>query len=217
MAKKISLVIVEDNELMLFGISSALSDFEEIEIKGTAPDGKKGFEVISELNPDVALIDIRMPKMNGIELTKELRDKNFNTGIVIITSIEDDEWLYKAFLNGANAYTLKEIQPIELLSTIKMVASGLTLIQPTVAKNVLQKLNSVKKEKTENKILEPLTERELEILTLIAKGYKNKQIADSIYITEGTVKVHINNILRKMGVTDRTQALIRAMENDLIK
>lgn len=217
MTKKISLVIVEDNELMLFGISSALSDFEEIEIKGTAPDGKKGFEVISEIKPDVALIDIRMPKMNGIELTKELRDKNFNTGIVIITSIEDDEWLYKAFLNGANAYTLKEIQPVELLSTIKMVASGLTLIQPTVAKNVLQKLNSVKKEKTEHKILEPLTERELEILTLIAKGYKNKQIADSIYITEGTVKVHINNILRKMGVTDRTQALIRAMENDLIK
>ena len=97
-----------------------------------------------------------------------------------------------------------------------MVAGGLTLIQPTVAKHVLQKLNIVKKEKIDPKI-ENLTEKELEILTLIAKGYKNKQIADTIYITEGTVKVHINNMLRKLGVSDRTQALIKAMENDLIK
>ncbi len=216
MTKKISLVIVEDNELMLFGISSALSTFEDIDIKATASDGKKGFEMISLLKPDVALIDIRMPKMNGIELTKELRNHDISTGIVIITSIEDDDWLYKAFVNGANAYTLKDIQPPELYHTIKMVAGGLTLIQPTVAKHVLQKLNTVKKEKVDTKI-ESLTDREMEILTLIAKGYKNKQIADTIYITEGTVKVHINNMLRKLGVTDRTQALIKAMENDLIK
>lgn len=217
MTKKISLVIVEDNELMLFGISSALSAFDDIEIKGTASDGKMGFDTITSLNPDVALIDIRMPKMNGIELTKELRDKDFKTAIVIITSIEDDDWLYKAFLYGANAYTLKDIHPVELHSTIKMVSAGLTLIQPTVAKHVLQELKTVKKEKVESKLTESLTERELEILTLIAKGYKNKQIADSVYITEGTVKVHINNILRKLGVTDRTQALIKAMENDLLK
>lgn len=213
---KTSLVIVEDNELMLFGISSALSNFQDINILGTANDGKKGFDLINELKPNVALIDIRMPKMNGIELTKELRDKGFNTGIVIITSIEDDEWLYKAFLYGANAYTLKDININELYNTIKMVASGLTLIQPTVAKHVLHELNSNKKEKLNKGSIESLTERELEILTLIAKGYKNKQISDSVFITEGTVKVHINNILRKLGVSDRTQALIKAMENDLI-
>ena len=90
---------------MLFGISSALSAFDDIDIKATASDGKKGFEIISLLKPDVALIDIRMPKMSGIELTKELRDHEISIGIVIITSIEDDEWLYKAFLNGANDYT----------------------------------------------------------------------------------------------------------------
>lgn len=211
----ISLVIVEDNELMLFGISSALSNFEDINIVGTASDGQKGLELISSLNPDVALIDIRMPKMNGIDLTKELRNKNFKTGVIIITSIEEDEWLYKAFLYGANAYTLKDINIKELYNTIKMVASGLTLIQPTVAKHVLQELNNTK-EKVNNQINDLLTERELEILTFIAKGYKNKQIAETIYITEGTVKIHINSILRKLGVSDRTQAILKAMKNDLI-
>ncbi len=219
MTKKISLVIVEDNELMLFGISSAMSNFDEIELIGTAENGQKGLEIINKLNPDVALVDIRMPKMNGIELTKALKESNSKTGVVIITSIEDDDWLYKAFLYGANAYTLKDINPAELFHTIKMVASGLTLIQPTVAKHVLQELQGQKKEKSQtNKMdkIDPLTERELGILTLIAKGYKNKQIADTAYITEGTVKIHINNILRKLGVTDRTQALIKAMENDLL-
>ncbi len=216
MSKKISLVIVEDNELMLFGISSALSNFEEIELIGTAGDGKKGLEVIEKLSPQVALIDIRMPKMNGIELTKAIREKEINTNIVIITSIEDDEWLFKAFLAGANAYTLKDIQPEELFNTIKIVSNGLTLIQPTVAKNVLQELQNIKKAKSGNKLSESLTEREFEILTLIAKGYKNKQIADSSFITEGTVKIHINNILRKLGVADRTQAVIKAIENDLL-
>jgi DNA-binding NarL/FixJ family response regulator len=217
MNDKLSLVIVEDNELMLFGISSALSKFSEIEIVGTAGDGKKGLAVIEQAEPKVALIDIRMPKMNGIELTKAIREKNIKTSIVIITSIEDDEWLFKAFLAGANAYTLKDIQPDELFNTIKMVSSGLTLIQPTVAKHVLQELQTVKKTKeTTTTTTEPLTERELETLTLIAKGYKNKQIADAMFITEGTVKLHVNNILRKLGVTDRTQALLKAIENDLL-
>jgi DNA-binding NarL/FixJ family response regulator len=216
MSKKISLVIVEDNELMLFGISSALSNFQEIEVIGTAGDGKKGLEVIEKLLPQVALIDIRMPKMNGIELTKTIREKEINTNIVIITSIEDDEWLFKAFLAGANAYTLKDIQPEELFNTIKIVSNGLTLIQPTVAKNVLQELQNLKKVKSVNPLSEGLTEREFEILTLIAKGYKNKQIADYTFITEGTVKIHINNILRKLGVADRTQAVIKAIENDLL-
>jgi DNA-binding NarL/FixJ family response regulator len=216
MNEKLSLVIVEDNELMLFGISSALSSFAEIEIVGTAGDGKKGLSVIEQFEPKVALIDIRMPKMNGIELTKAIRDKNIKTSIVIITSIEDDEWLFKAFLAGANAYTLKDIQPAELFNTIKMVSSGLTLIQPTVAKHVLNELQTVKKTKDVSSITEPLTERELETLTLIAKGFKNKQIADVMYITEGTVKLHVNNILRKLGVTDRTQALLKAIENDLL-
>lgn len=219
MSKEISIVIVEDNELMLFGISNSLSCFEEIKIIGTALDGKKGFEIISQLKPDVAVIDIRMPKLNGIELTKMIREHKLNTNIVIITSIEEDDYLYNAFLNGANAYTLKDIEPNELFNTIKMVSTGLTLIQPNVAKNVLQTLNKKNKIEHKNitKLTEPLTERELNILTLIAKGYKNKQIADTLFITEGTVKVHVNNILRKLGVTDRTQALIKALENDLIQ
>lgn len=216
MIEKLSLVIVEDNELMLFGISSALSSFEELEIVATAGDGKKGLAIIEQFKPNVALIDIRMPKMNGIELTKAIREKNIKTSIVIITSIEDDEWLFKAFLAGANAYTLKDIQPNELFNTIKIVASGLTLIQPTVAKHVLNELQTVKKTKEENTQTESLTERELETLTLIAKGFKNKKIADSMSITEGTVKLHINNILRKLGVVDRTQALLKAIENDLL-
>lgn len=216
MSDKLSLVIVEDNELMLFGISSALSNFEELEIVGTAGDGKKGLTVIEQLKPNVALIDIRMPKMNGIELTKAIREKNIKTNIVIITSVEDDEWLFKAFIAGANAYTLKDIPPEELFNTIKMVSSGLTLIQPTVAKHVLHQLQTGKKTKEVKTTTEPLTERELEALTLIAKGFKNKQIAEVMFITEGTVKLHVNNILRKLGVTDRTQALLKAIENDLL-
>lgn len=223
MSEKISLVIVEDNELMLLGISSALEEFEALDIIGTANNGLAGLELVRRVKPNIALVDIKMPKMSGIELTKAIRDEELPTNIVVLTSLEDDEWVYKAFLNGANAYTLKDIQPSELFQTIKMVASGLTLIQPAIAKNILsglQKKDQETVQKDEKKqsspLTESLTERELEILKLIAKGYKNKQIAETACITEGTVKLHINNILRKLGVQDRTQALIKAMENDLI-
>lgn len=219
--EKISIVVIEDNELMLSGIVGTLSSFPIFNIVGTASKGKEGLNLLTKLIPDVALVDIRLPEMNGIDITKNIKSEYPNIGIVIITSMEDDEWLYKAFLAGANAYTLKDINSSDLFQVIKMVSNGLTLIQPTIAKYVLGKLNKsniVEKdiEHDYEVCTEKLTEREKEILSLIAKGYKNKQIAEMSFITEGTVKLHINNILRKLGVSDRTQAILKAIKIDML-
>lgn len=225
MDKKITLVIVEDNELMLAGISGALSAYKDLEIIGTAGRGKEGMHLIEKLKPDVALLDIRIPELSGLEITQLIQDKHLPSHVVILTSVEDDQYLYKAFLAGANAYTLKDIPTSELYSTIKMAANGLTLMQPTIAKYVLTELQNETAPVVEKKsaqetdavksLKEALTEREQEILTLIAKGYKNKDIADQLFISEGTVKVHVNNILRKMGVSNRSEAIVKAISSKL--
>ncbi|PIQ24289.1 hypothetical protein COW36_23835 [bacterium (Candidatus Blackallbacteria) CG17_big_fil_post_rev_8_21_14_2_50_48_46] len=225
MQKKISLVIVEDNELMLAGISGALSCYADLEILATSGHGQEGMDLITKHRPDVALLDIRVPGMSGIEITQAIQDRGLPSHVVILTSIEDDQSLYRAFLAGANAYTMKDIPPAELYTTIKMAANGLTLMQPTVAKYVLTELQQDEKSpadtvplkfSTTSPLKEVLTERELEILTLIAKGYKNKDIADQLFISEGTVKVHVNNILRKMSVSNRSEAIVKAMASNLL-
>ncbi|GIW22457.1 MAG: DNA-binding response regulator [Candidatus Sericytochromatia bacterium] len=215
MKEKISVVVLEDNELMLMGISSSLAFYDDIEILATGKNGKEGLELIRKLSPKVSIIDIRMPYIDGIELTKKLRDEKINTNIIILTSLEDEEYLFEAFKNGANAYVLKDIDPEELYNTVKMVSNGLVLMQPAIARNVLMDMNNKSKIKKEEN-LEHLTEREKEILVLISKGLKNKEISEKLFISEGTVKIHINNILKKLGVNDRNQAIIIAKEKDII-
>jgi len=213
MKEKITTVIVEDNELMLIGITTSLSFYDDIEVLSTAKNGQEGFEIINKLKPKVSIIDIRMPYLNGIELTKKIRELKIDTNIIILTSLEDEDYLYEAFKIGANAYVLKDVEPEELYATVKMVSKGNILIQPAIAKNILN--NVTDKDKSENEI-EHLTDREKEILNLIAKGLRNKEISEKLFISEGTVKVHINNILRKLGVSDRTQAIIIAKEKEII-
>jgi DNA-binding NarL/FixJ family response regulator len=213
MKEKITTVIVEDNELMLIGITTSLSFYDDIEVLSTAKNGQEGFEIINKLKPKVSIIDIRMPYLNGIELTKKIRELKIDTNIIILTSLEDEDYLYRAFKIGANAYVLKDVEPEELYATVKMVSKGNILIQPAIAKNILN--NVTDKDKSENEI-EHLTDREKEILNLIAKGLRNKEISEKLFISEGTVKVHINNILRKLGVSDRTQAIIIAKEKEII-
>lgn len=215
MKEKISIVIVEDNELMRLGISTSLSFYDDIEILSTAKNGQEGFEVIEKLKPKVSIIDIRMPYLNGLELTKKIREFQIDTNIIILTSLEDDEYLFEAFKNGANAYVLKDIEPEELYNTIKNVSKGIVLMQPAIAKNILTNVTAKNKIDKEHDI-ELLTDREKEILNLIAKGLKNKEISDKLFISEGTVKVHINNILKKLGVSDRNKAIIIAKEKDII-
>jgi DNA-binding NarL/FixJ family response regulator len=222
MSEKITLVIVEDNELMLAGISGALSVYPDLDILATSCNGREGMDFLARYRPDIALLDIRMPGMSGLEITQAVKDLNLPSRVVILTSIEDDQSLYQAFLAGARAYTLKDIPSAELYATLKMVASGLTLMQPSVARYVLSELQQ---ETRPVDVTAPslaalkavLTEREQEILALIARGFKNKDIAEQLFISEGTVKVHVNNILRKMSVSTRSEAIAKAMNSDLFK
>ena len=163
-----------------------------------------------------------MPGLSGLEITRAVQNLNLNCRVVILTSIEDDASLYQAFLAGAKAYTLKDIPSAELYATLKMVASGLTLIQPSVARYVLGELHQDTRPaefsaQSVNGLKEILTDREQEILGLIARGFKNKEIAEQLFISEGTVKVHVNNILRKMSVSTRSEAIAKALNSDLFK
>lgn len=214
----IKILLVEDHELTRKGIAYSLKTFPDIEIIGDVDNGKKAVDFISSKKPDVILMDIAMPVMNGIDATKKINESYPDIKIIMLTSINEKQSVLSAFHSGANAYCMKDIKSEELINIIKAVMTGAVWIDPNIARYVLDILQTTGipvENKTPNNIFN-LTAREREILKLIAEGRSNKDIAEKLVLSLHTVKNHVKNIIQKLAVDDRTQAAILALKENLI-
>ena len=214
----IKILLVEDHELTRKGIAYSLKTFPDIEIIGDVDNGKKAVDFISSKKPDVILMDIAMPVMNGIDATKKINESYPDIKIIMLTSINEKQSVLSAFHSGANAYCMKDIKSEELINIIKAVMTGAVWIDPNIARYVLDILQTTgipAENKTPNNIFN-LTAREREILKLIAEGRSNKDIAEKLVLSLHTVKNHVKNIIQKLAVDDRTQAAILALKENLI-
>lgn len=214
MSKKIKVMLVDDHVLIREGIKQILELEEDIVVVGQAGDGEEAFEKVEILNPEVILLDINMPNVNGIETLRKFKDFGIESKIIMLTIHEDREYIMKTLNLGADGYILKDSSADSFIQGIRDVVSGEQYIQPRIAKLLSMNSNS----KSINGALEKinkLTKREYEVLTLIAEGLNNKDIAAKIFISEKTVKNHVSNIFKKLKINDRVQAAIFAYKNNI--
>lgn len=212
MSESIRILIADDHQLVRQGLQALLSVKEGIEVVGQAQDGEQAVKLARQLNPDIVLMDLLMPKKTGIEATQEIKAENPDAKILIITSFAEDENVYKAIKAGALGYLLKDSSPQELLQAIKDVCTGRMSLHPNIALKLMEELNRPSSEKT---IDDPLTDREVEVLKLVAKGHANHEIAKRLFISERTVGAHVSNILSKLHLANRTQAALFALRKGL--
>ncbi|BCX31227.1 DNA-binding response regulator [Latilactobacillus curvatus] len=208
----INVLIVDDHEMVRLGISTYLGVQDDIHVVDQAVNGKEGVEKALALRPDAILMDLVMPEMDGIEATKTILKAWPEAKIIILTSFIDDEKVYPAIEAGAASYILKTSTAEEIANTIRKTAQGQSVLEPEVTNKMMNRLTH----SAEPKLYEDLTNREREVLGLIAKGRSNQEIADELFITLKTVKTHVSNILAKLQVDDRTQAAIYAIKNQLV-
>lgn len=214
----IKVLIADDQDILVEGLKLILGMEQDIEITGTANNGKKAYEACKWKKPDVVLMDIQMPELNGVEATAMIKKDFPDIKIIVLTTFNDDQYIYDALKNGASGYLLKDTSPAEIAKAVRTVYNGGALIQSEVAVKVIDKFSQLAN-KTVDKSIDPkvelLTEREIEILRLIAEGKNNKEIADELFLSQGTVKNHITRMLIKLDLRDRTQLAVFALKNDL--
>lgn len=206
----IKVLIVDDQSLIREGLTMMLSLYDTITLVGEATNGKEAIELIDRIQVDLILMDIRMPIMNGVEATKIIKEKHHDIKVLILTTFNEDEYIFEGLRNGADGYLLKDISSQDLVKAIKTVYEGNVLLQPDVAKKMLGAMtyNNVAQSNLDRHIFKELTKKEYEIALLIGEGKSNKEIANTLYITEGTVKNHITKILDKLDLRDRTQLAV---------
>ena len=218
---KIRVVLIEDDDLVCIGLKNALENLPDIDWLGEANTGQEGFQLLQTTQPDVAIMDIGLPDVDGIELTKRIKasPQLQTTKILILTLQNEETSVLEAFQAGANSYCMKNIRPDLLLEAIRATQAGQAWIDPAIARIVLAYAKRAEKPDSQNqteKVSSSLTDRELEVLQLIVNGNSNANIAEKLYITIGTVKTHVRNILTKLSAEDRTQAAVHALRSGLV-
>jgi DNA-binding NarL/FixJ family response regulator len=222
MTETIRLLLVDDQRLMRDGLRTLLEMEEDMTVVGEAENGQEALGLYEKLLPDVILMDIRMPVMDGVKATQQLIEQWPDARVIILTTFDDDEYVFEGLRGGAMGYLLKAVSAEELASAIRTVAAGGALIDPSVTRKVVAEFaRSARTPRSESsklveQLVEPLSDREVEVLRLIANGYTNKEIASRLYLAEGTVKNYVTSILGKIGARDRTQAALRARELGLL-
>src|SRR6478736_2795353 len=211
MLQMIRVVFVDDHEMVRIGVSSYLSAQPDIEVVGEAADGKKGVELALELRPDIILMDLVMKEMDGIEATRQIIEKWPEAKIIIVTSFLDDEKVYPALEAGATSYMLKTSKASEIARAVRSTFQGQSVLEPEVTGKMMSKMRKPSLPHEE------LTAREMEILLLMTQGKTNQEIADELFIALKTVKTHVSNLLSKLDVQDRTQAVIYAFKHKLVQ
>jgi len=216
----ITVLVVDDQRLVREGISSLLDIQDGVTVLGTAVDGQEAIEKATELLPDIVLMDVRMPVLDGIAATRQIRKTLPGCQVLMLTTFDDDEYIIKSLEAGARGYLLKDIPAKDLASAIRLTHAGIYQLAPTVAGKLIDQL-SPSKEITEpgpaaTPVPHNLTDRELEVLRLVATGATNREIAEELVVSEGTVKNHVSNILSSLGLRDRIQAALYAHEHGLV-
>jgi len=212
----IRILLVDDQRLMRDGLRTLLELEADFEIVGEAGDGQAGLDVYDQTRPDVVLMDIRMPQMNGVEATRRLMAREPEARVIILTTFDDDANVFEGLRAGARGYLLKDLSGAELAGAIRTVMSGGALIEPSVARKVFAEFARLAPAARPAELPEPLSERELGSLRLVADGLSNKEIALKLSLAEGTVKNYVTNVLAKIDARDRTQAALKARELGLL-
>jgi len=212
----IRILLVEDQTLVREGLEKLLNLTQDIAVVGRATDGVEGLQKLRESHPDVILLDVRMPKMTGIEFLRSLQVAGDLTPTILLTTFDDDEALLNGISLGAKGYLLKDVSFAKLTEAIRIVAKGGTLLNPVVTEALLERLQNAPPPGDGDCQAEHLTPRETEIMQLMTGGYSNRQIASALHLSEGTVKNYVSNILGKLGVSDRTRAVLKAIEKGYV-
>ena len=214
MTEPIKLLIADDHPVVREGLIAMISRESDFKVVAEANNGLEAVEKAKQFKPDVILMDLRMPELDGVEAIRQIAETEPNTKFIILTTFSDDEYIFKGIEVGARAYLLKDAPREELFKAIRAVYQGESLIQPVVASKVLSRFAELSRQ---TQAPELLTEREIEVLTLIAKGSANKEIAEELHISNSTVKTHIASIFQKLGTNDRTEAVTMALKKGIIK
>ena len=217
----IRVLLVDDQALFCEGLRTLLDLQPDIEVVGEANNGREAIECVARAAPDVVLMDIQMPVLDGVAATRDIRAHHPNTQVIVLTTFDDDEHVFEALRAGAVGYLLKDVASDRLAEAIRCAARGESFLQPSVAAKVVAEYTRLAdaphaRVRANQALVEPLSDRELEILRLVATGASNKEIAATLVIAEGTVKNHVTNILGKLGVRDRTQAALKVKELGLV-
>lgn len=211
--KPIRVLLADDQALFREGLRTLLSVHPDIEVVGEAADGEAAVRQVKSLKPAVVLMDLRMPILNGVEATRRIRAQDPHCQVIALTTFDDDDDVFDALRAGAVGYLLKDAPQEKLLEAIRLASRGESFLQPSIATRVVAEFSRLSSSQpADRRLINTLSDRELEVLQQLARGKSNKQIAASLFITEGTVKNHMTNILGKLGVPDRTQAALKARE-----
>jgi DNA-binding NarL/FixJ family response regulator len=211
----IRVLVADDQALVRSGFRMILEERADLELVGEAGDGVEVIELARTLDPDVILMDVRMPNLDGVEATRRLVDAGTRARILVLTTFDLDEYVYAAIRAGASGFLLKDVEPTELVDAIRVVAAGNSLFGPEATERLVARFAQPRPENTE--ALDGLTEREREILRMLATGLSNAELAQQLYLSETTVKTHVSSVLRKLGVRDRVQAVIAAYDAGLVQ
>jgi DNA-binding NarL/FixJ family response regulator len=213
----IRVLLVDDQALVRSGFRLILETREDLEVVGEAEDGRETVDLARRLKPDVILMDVRMPHVDGVEATRRLAAIGSPARVLILTTFDLDEYVYEAIRAGASGFLLKDVQPAQLVDAVRVVAAGEALLAPTVTRRLLDHFASTLPGPKPPPELARLTERELEILTLLADGLSNAELAELLFLSETTVKTHVSSVLRKLGLRDRVQAVVLAYKAGLAR
>ncbi|MEV4760918.1 response regulator transcription factor [Micromonospora sp. NPDC049559] len=214
----VRVLIADDQHLVRAGFRMIISARPDLEVVGEAGDGAQAVRLAAQCRPDVVLMDVRMPGMDGIDATRQLTAAPDAPKVIILTTFDLDEPLYAALRAGASGFLLKDVRPAELVAAIRVVARGEALLAPTVTRRLLDRFVATElATRVDERRLDGLTDREREVLALIARGASNAEIAGRLVVTEATVKTHVSAILRKLGVRDRVQAVVLAYDLGLVR
>ena len=218
MSEKIRVMLVDDQQLFREGMVILIDAIEDLTVAGEAGNGEEAVELYAELRPDVVLMDVQMPEMNGVEATRRILAQDPEAKILILTTFDNDEYVFEGMRAGAVGYILKAMSSDELGRAVRVAHQGNVWIEVSVARKLISELTRVPPASTEegSSLIEPLSEREREILQLMAKGSRNREIATRLHLAEGTVKNYVSSLMRKMYVEDRVQVVVRAKELGLV-
>jgi len=214
----INVLLVDDQTLVREGLSTLLSLSDNVTVVAQASSGREAVRLTTESEPDVILMDIRMPDLNGIEAVELVREKGFQTPVLMLTTFDDHESIMKAIQAGAEGYLLKDVSLEVLVDAIEALAEGKTWLQPAITERIVQGLKESKAPEGDNQqtLVAPLTDKEIAVLRLIAAGLSNNEIAESLFKSTGTVKNQVSSLMAKLGVRDRTRAVLKAIDLGLL-
>jgi DNA-binding NarL/FixJ family response regulator len=210
-------MLVDDQQLIRQGIRILLEQEPDIEVLAEAANGADALSLCRKVQPDVVLMDVQMPEMDGVECTRQLAQAYPQVGVIILTTFDDDDYIFEGLRAGARGYLLKDVSSAELAAAVRTVAGGGALIQPSISRRVISEFARLSRGPSSPQLVESLTPREREVLQALADGLSNQEIAEKLVITEGTVKNHVSSLLAKLEVRDRTQAVLKAQQLDLLQ